>query len=251
MNFRTFALSVLLVPMLLSSSAPAAISPAAMGAVRYEVRYQSNGINMKVADATISLENGNWKGQPVLHAHASIQAVSLFRLFMNAEYLADSYLTKGRIEPLYYMNPIRKGGKEGKFECIYDGASKTVSMLFARPSAEPVQQTFPLDGRTMDLLSLLQFVRFLDSKEGSTLSMHVLKAGESVPAVLTAQGRDPERFPGVEADRFLLKMSGKGLMENGSGDRILVWRSRGNDRQLMGLEVNLGSGVMSVSVKSP
>ena len=80
--------------------------------------------------------------------------------------------------------------------------------------------------------------------------MHVLKAGLSVPATLSSQGRDTERFPDQASERFLLELKEKGLMENGSGNRIVVWRSTGSDRRLLGLEVGLGSGVMCVRVKT-
>ena len=244
---------LLLIPLLACGSffypAHAQVSPDALGTVRYEVRYQLKGIDTKVADATISLENSTWNEKQVLHSHAIIRAASVFRLFLNAEYLADAYLLPDAKEPVYYMNPIKKGGETGKFECIYDRREKTITSLFIRPSADPVQETYPLDGKSMDLLSLLHFVRFLSLSEGRSLSMHVLKAGLSVPAVLTSQGLDTERFPDVATDRFLLDMKEKGLMENGSGNKITVWRSSGSDRQILGLEVNLGSGVMSVSIK--
>ena len=249
MRFRRhlMALMALLVPGILSS-APAPVTADALGAVRYEVRYLLGGLDTKVADATISLDRATWEQQSVLHAHASIRAVSVFRLFMNAEYQADSYLTSAAREPLYYKNPIKKGGKEGKFECIYDKDSKSIHSEFERPPADPIQTSFPLDGWTMDLLSLLQYVRFLDMAEGRSQSLHLLKGGESVAATLTCLGSDTERFPGVSTDRFQLKMTEKGLMENGSGNTILVWRSSGSDRMLLALEVSLGSGVMSVSV---
>ena len=37
-------------------------------------------------------------------------------------------------------------------------------------------------------------------------------------------------------------------MENGSGNEIHLWRSTGADRRLLGLEVPLSTGSMSVSV---
>ena len=168
---------------------------------------------------------------------------------MNAEYVADSFLWPDGQRPFYYVNPIKKGGKTGKFECSYDKDTKTITMLFLNPPADSVSKTFPLDGRTMDLLSLLQYVRFLSLPVGQSQTMHVLKAGYSVPAALTCQGADTERFPGRKTERFLLDMKEKGLMENGSGNRILLWRSTGSDRQFLGMEVNLGSGVMTVSIK--
>ena len=100
----------------------------------------------------------------------------------------------------------------------------------------------------MDLLSMLQYVRFLDLAKGQSLSVHVLKGGQSVPAVLTNQGPDKERYPDRAAERFLLTMTGTGLMENGAGNKISVWRSSGSDRTLLALEVDLGSGIMVVSL---
>lgn len=241
---------LILTAVLFLSPAWAQVSSQALGAVQYEVRYQRGGVDTKVVDATITLERSTWQGQPALHAHAAIRAASVFRLFMNAEYLADSYLLPENRTPLYYINPIKKGGREGKFECTYDRAAGTVTSLFVRPGADPVQETFPLDGRTMDLLSLLQYIRFLSLPEGRFLSMHVLKAGESVPASLRSEGPDTEKIPGKAADRFMISMPEKGLMENGSGNRILVWRSSGPDRQLLAMEVSLGSGVMVATLKN-
>lgn len=239
-------LAALTVPGLLSS---APVTSESLGTLQYEVRFQGAVVNAKVADATISLGYSTWNGKKTLHANAAIYAVSIFRLFMNAEYLADSYLVPGTREPLYYMNPIKRAGKEGKFECIYDKENRSISSEFTRPPADPVLTTYPLDGKTMDLLSLLQYVRFLDLAKGKSLSMHILKGGVSVPAVLTNQGLDAERYPGRAAERFLLTMTGMGLMENGAGNKISVWRSTGSDRTLLALEVDLGSGIMSVSIK--
>lgn len=238
---------ILLVPGL--SPAPKNVSSEALGTVQYEVRYKLNGLNTKVADATISLENGTWEQQAVLHARAAIRAYSIFRLFMNAEYLADTYLTPGGQEPVYSINPIKKGNKEGKFSCIYDRSAKTVTSELVKPGADPVVETLPLDGRTMDLLSLLQYVRFQNIGAGSSRSMHLLMGNRSTTATLTNQGTDTERFPGVETERFLLRMKDHGLMENGSGKEITVWRSTGGDRRILGLETALSSGVMVVTVK--
>ena len=247
MKMLVVILAALTVPGLLSVSAP--VSSEALGTVQYEVRFLSKGLDTKVADGTVSVEYSTWNQQNALHAQAVIRAASIFRLFMKAEYLADAYLLPGGREPLYYMNPIKRAGKVGKFECVYNKAAQIITSEFVRPPAEAVVTSFPLDGRTMDLLSLLQYVRFLDLPQGRSVSMHVLKAGLSIPAVLTSQGPDVERYPDLAADRFLLSMTEGGLMENGSGNKITIWRSSGRDRRLLGLEVNLGSGIMVVSVK--
>lgn len=241
-----------LIPLAAPAEAPAAVlSPAtvpdaALGATTYEVRFVSNGLNLKVAEATIGLERATREGEHVLHANAVIHAVSIFRLFLNAEYIADAYLLPETRQPIYYMNPVKK---TGKFECIYDRASKTVTTEFVRPPAAPEKESFPLDGRTMDLLSLLENIRFIDLPEGESLNLRILKAGVSVPGVLTYEGADNERFTGREAKRFLVLMPEKGLMENNAGNRIAVWVSAGPERQMLGLEVDLGSGVMSAGVR--
>ena len=240
-------IALMLLSGLSGTSAPKAVPAESLGAVQYEVRYKLAGITSKVAEATISLENGTRDGLAVLHSHAAIQASSVFRLFMDAEYIADSYMDKERMEPVYYFNPIKKGKKEGKYECIFDSSSKSISSYFLKPPADAVVKSFPLDGLTMDLLSLLVYVRFQDIPAGKSLSMHLLMAGKCVPATLTNQGDDNDRFPGTE--RFLLKLQEGGLMENGSGNEITVWRSTAKERRILGLETALSSGVMTVSIK--
>ena len=245
--FKGFYTALLLLSALISAPASGSIPAESLGDVQYEVRYKLAGITSKVADATISLEKDNWNGQAVLHSHAAIRASSIFRLFMDAEYIADAYLTQAQQEPLYYFNPVKKGNKEGKFECTYDAKTKEITSVFQRPPADAVTKTFPLDGLSMDLLSLLVYVRYHDIPAGSSLSMHLLMGGKYVAATLTNQGPDTDRYPGTE--RFLLKMIDGGLMENGSGNEITVWRSTGNDRRILGLETSLSSGVMTVAIK--
>ena len=247
MMLKTFILLALLIPG--QFPAPKNVSSDALGAVQYEVRYKLGALDTKVADATISLEKGKWEQQAVLHSHASIRASSIFRLFLNAEYIADAYLTPGGQEPVYSFNPIKKGGKEGKFACTYDRKAKTITTEFVKPPADPVTQTLPLDGKTMDMLSLLQYVRFQNFKAGESRSLRLMMGANTVSATLNFQGADTERFPGVKAERFVLKMVERGLMENGSGSEITVWRSAGADRRILGLETALSSGVMVAAVK--
>ena len=242
------AIAAILIAGLLGAPSVKTIPSEALGPVQYEVRYSLAGIETKVADATISLEEARRDGQAVLHLHASIKASTFFQLFMNPEYIADSYITLGDMEPVYYMNPIKNGRKTGKFECIYDKKGGIVSCEFSKPGADPVYLSTPNDGFTMDLLTLIQFVRFHDIPQGKPQSMHLLMAGQSVKANLKCEGLDKERFKGREAVRYHLEMIGRGLMENGSGNEITVWCSTSPDHQLLGLSTDLGSGVMSVSI---
>ena len=245
---KTVALAAILFFNLNSAPAPNAVPAQALGPTKYEVRYKFSGKGSKVADATISLEKGNWEGKDALVSHAKITASSVFRLFMAAEYIADAYLTTDAKEPLYSINPIRKGKKEGKFECVYDTRAKTVTSEYAPPSVTPVVETYPMDGLTMDLLSFLQFVRFHDVPVGKTFDMHLLMRGKSVAATLINYGSDKEKYPGYASERIQIKMIDMGLMENGSGKDITVWRSTDGARQILGLEADLSSGTMSVSI---
>jgi hypothetical protein len=256
MKHPSFASRIIL-PLLLAGafsapcrlSAQTAVPAGALGTVEYEVRYKIMGIDTKVAVATISLENGTWEGRPALHSHSVIRANSVFKLFLNAEYVTDAYITPDGKEPLYYINPTRKGKKEGKFECSYDYKEGTIRSEYVRPPADPVVGTYSLDGNTMDLLSLLFSIRFNDIAPGESRPMNLLMSGDCIAATLTCQGIDKDRYPGVETKRLHLKMTGRGLMENGSGDEITVWCTTDSSHRLLGLETFLNSNPMVVSVQ--
>ena len=244
---------LLLVPALLSVSAfslMGKVPAGAAGSVEYEVRYRLGNVTTKVASATISLENDSWEGQSAYHTRAVIRAASVFRLFMNAEYLADAYLSASSLDPLYYLNPFKKNGKDGKVEYVYDRVAHNVRVEAVQPPADPQTVTHPLDNRTMDLLALLQYVRFRDFSAGKPVSLKVLMGTEVRSATLTPEGADEERFPGIPAERFRLKFNGRGLMENGSGNELVIWRSAGGERRILGLETALSkSGTMIATIK--
>lgn len=225
------------------------VTKAALGPVQYEVRYIWGGMNSKVADATISLEEGSWGSQTAYHSHVVIRANSIFRLFMSADYLVDTYMTKPGREPLYFINPVKRNGQNGKYEYVYDKAAKEIRSNTVLPPEDPVKASFPLDGKTMDLVSLLQYVRFQDIPSGSKQAMHVLMVGHSIAGTLFNEGNDTERYPGKTAERFRLKLTERGLMKNGAGKEIVVWCSTGTDRRILGLEVALSnSSTMVVTI---
>ena len=102
----------------------------------------------------------------------------------------------------------------------------------------------------MDLLSLLHFVRFLDlTPDSAPIKMQILMAGKSRDARILYKGIDEEKFPGISAEKILLEMTEHGLMENGSGNEIYIWRSSGPDRRLLALETELSSGAMFVRLR--
>lgn len=224
------------------------ISPDALGTVSYEVRYKLGAMNAKVATATISFDPATRGGQAAYHSHALIRTSSIFRLFISSDYVVDSWLSQSGLKPMYFINPFKKGGKDGKFECIYrPGGIEVINVV---PPKTDERSVLPPDGRTMDLLTLLHFVRFLDlDAQARPLQLKVLMGGVAYPGILTDKGKDTESIPGVEAERFLLHLTERGLMENGSGNVIHIWRSAGPDRRLLGLEVALSTGTMSIRIK--
>ena len=241
--------SVLLLSSLLVAGralAATGVPPEALGTARYEVNYQLGRISTRVASATITLDDSAWEQHAAYHSRADIKASSVFRLFMRDGYQADVYLSHTDASPLYFLNPVRKNGADGKFEYVYDAGGGLIRSETVQPKGETVSTTFPLDGRTMDLLALLQYIRLRDFSAGETLRMHLLMGGKSFAATLSCEGTDTERYPDGSVLRFHLKMTERGLMENGSGTDIHVWRSTTSDRRLLTLEVPLSSGAMHV-----
>ena len=240
-------LSALLLLLACSAADARKLPAGALGTVTYDVRYKLGAMNAKVATATISLDPATREGQAAYHTHALIRTSSIFRLFLSSDYVVDAWIGQADLQPVYFINPFKKGGKEGKFECIYRGGD--IEVVTVMPPKGTERKVLPQDGRTMDLLTLLHHVRFLEMDASSRpLSLQVLMGGSAFPGVLTCEGPDAERFPGQATERFLLRLTERGLMENGSGNEIHLWRSTGTDRRLLGLEVPLSTGTMAVSI---
>jgi hypothetical protein len=220
---------------------------AALGASTYEIRYTWGAINAKVATATISLEPARWQGQDSYHSHAFIKTSAIFRLFIGADLTVDSYIAQSDLLPLYTINPYRKGGKDCKFEYIYDRDKRMVTNVAQGPK-ETQTNRFAFDGKIFDLLTLLAYGRFEAGDKPVTLKLMLGEA--AYPAILTYQGKDTETFPGLEAERFLLRLTERGVMENGSGNELTLWRSAGPDRKVLGLEAAIDPGHMSIRIKN-
>lgn len=251
MNLKTESILGIVLSFFFMFSSPTAakrIPDSALGKAEYDVRYRHKLFNSKVATAVISLTKDKWEGHSAFHAKASIKASSIFRMFMGEEYVSDSYLTSFAA-PLYCINPLRKDKKTGKREYYYNSKSGTIESVLVWGDEKPRSKVIKQDGPTMELLSLVFFTRFYDFSKGEKIQLHVLMNGRSCPATLHLEGIDNERFPGREVERVLLEMTERGLMEDGSGNEITLWRSTGSDRTVLGLEVPLSSGVMSVRIK--
>lgn len=241
----------LLTTALFATASPARNLPKdALGTVSYDVNYNLGIINTKVATVTISLQPSTWNDIQAYYSKATVKTTPIFSLFVGSDYLAEVYLSRNDLSPLYFINPFQRKGQSGKFEYTYDSDRKVIASVTVTDVNQPaVEEDFPLDGHTMELLSLLHYVRFLDvSHNSKPISLNVLMGGKSFPAQLSYKGIDEDHFPGQQAEHFLLEMTEHGLMENGSGNELQIWRSTGKDARLLGLEAPLSAGFMSVKI---
>jgi len=249
---RRLKLSLLLLAILAETTVLGAggMPAEALGTVCYDVRYKLGGLATKVATATIGWEKSSWNGIPAFHSKAVVKPTPVFRLFISSDYLADTYFSQKSVAPLYFVNPFKHNGQDGRFEYVFEEGKKIIESTTVLGDQAPQCKEFPLDGRTMDLLSLLHFIRFLDLKDGKApLGLNILMAGKSYAAQLSGLGSDPDKFPGQPAEHLLLRMTERGLMENGSGNEIHIWRAATADRRILGLEVDLSSGRMVCTVR--
>jgi len=218
----------------------------ALGTVQYEIRYTWGAIDAKVGTISISLNPASWENQAAYHSHGFLKTSSIFKLFIGEDLTVESDIAQSDLLPLHFLNPYRKGGKDCKFEFTY-GRNGEIDALYQGPK-ETLTKTWPMDGKTFDLLSLLVFVRFRETAD-TPVKLKVLLDENCYPASLTYQGKDTEKIPGVETERFLLRLTERGVMENGSGNELLIWRSPGPDRRILCLEAPLKPGFMSIRIK--
>lgn len=218
-----------------------------LGTVNYEIRYKWGAINAKVASIDLTLNEGKWEDHPAYHSRAVIKTSAVFSLFIGADMAADCYIAQSDLQPLYFVNPHKKGGKDVRFTFVYDRKAKQIESTFEGVK-ETTTKNFPMDGKTYDLLSVIEFVRFLEASY-NTVDINLLLGEDRYPGVLVYQGKDTEKFPGRNTDRFVLRLTGRGVMENGSGNELTFWRSTGNDRKIIALEAPVNPGFMTIRIK--
>ena len=219
----------------------------ALGTVNYEIRYKWGAINAKVASIDMSVNADKWKSHPAYHAKAIIKTSAVFSLFIGADMTAEGYIAQEDVQPLYFDNPHKKGGKDVRFTFLYNRDSKQIETTF-QGVKDTSRNTFPLDGKTYDLLSVILFVRSLEAPFKSE-DLNLILGEERYPGVLVYQGRDKDKFPGQETDRFVLRLTGRGVMENGSGNELVFWRSLSHDHKIIALEAPVNPGFMTIRVK--
>lgn len=219
----------------------------ALGTVTYEIRYKWGAINAKVASIDLSLNPGKWENYQTYYSKAVIKTSAVFSLFIGADMTAEAHIDQADLQPLYFINPHKKSGKNVCFTFVYNRKTKLIESTF-QGVKDVSERTFPMDGKTYDLLSSIAFVRFLDAS-AKPVSLNLLLGEERYPGEVIYQGKDTEKFPGIETERFVIRLTGRGVMENGSGNELTLWRSTGSDHKLIGLEAPISPGFMTIRIK--
>ena len=229
-------LRFLIIPLLLLLGQP--VSPTEPGTenLRYEVRYLYGALNARVANATFTLAPDVWEGKDVYRTDIRIRVKPLFRLFLNADYIVEGRFTRPGMEPLYYFTP-----SGGECWCRYTEGEEGVYYWRKMGKMEsPEIYTYPNDGKTLELMSMLYYARTFDFKEGVPCEVKVILGGKLFPATITWEKTDTERYPGHRAQVLHLVFPERGLMENGSGNEATLWRDADGSHPILGLQVGLG-----------
>ena len=242
-----------LLPLLAFVPERKALPEQAKGETRYVVHYTRGSIRAKMATATLTMDDGVWQEKPAYYASFSVRAANVFKLFMLNEYKVHMFLSKDDMHPYYYSFPHRKKGKQRHLEFFYK-EKEVESVLHIEDYPEPVRQVFPADEHpTMDVASLSFFLRAIDPAglKDNPLRVNLLLASVEVPADITYVGEDPFFWSGETTQHLMVKMLGRGLLENGSGDEIHVWVSPEPEHPMRGLEILLGKGSVTAKMVVP
>ena len=211
----------------------------------YEVRYILGDLNTKVAKATITTTPTMWEEKDAYKAEINIKVQPFFRPFLHAKYFVEAFVTRPGMQPLYYST---SSSKENAW-CRYSEGEEGIVFWRHYKKKEPKALIFPNDGRTMELVSMLYYVRTFDFKEGEPCELKVLIGERALPATLTMEGIDTEKYPGHRAMFIRFVMLERGIMENGSGNEAYLWIDADGSRIPLGLEVALGKrGVMVCNI---
>ena len=237
---------LLIIPLLLWMGQAVSPSPSGDEICQYEVRYIVGDLNTKVAMATITTTPTMWEEKEVYKSEINIKVQPFFRLFLHAKYFVEAFVTRPGMQPLYYTT---SSSKENAWCRYSEGEEGIVFWRHFKKKQEPTILTFPNDGQTMELVSMLYYVRTFDFKEGEPCELKVLIGERALPATLTMEGIDTEKYPGHRAMFIRFVMLERGIMENGSGNEAYLWIDADGSRIPLGLEVALGKrGVMVCNI---
>lgn len=213
--------------------------------LEYELRYKLGAMKTKVANATMTLEPSEWQEQPAYLSVVKIRVAPVFRLFMRAEYMAGLYLSNPGMESVYNFSQT---GKDYTY-CYYGKGERGIHFeRHPKGRKQGEHFFFDNDGRTFELLSLLWYIRRFDFDRTETLDLKAFFTGTIMDCQVRRTGQDSEKYPGHTADCIQVDLLGRGLMENGSGNQVLVWRDTEGTRPILGLEISLGKGTMFCNI---
>lgn len=242
-----------LIPLLAAMPVRKGLPESAKGESQYEVHYNYGSIHAKMATATLTVEDATWQEMPAYFVNYTIRAANVFKLFLLNEYKVNLFLSKDDSHTYYYSFPHRKKGKERHLEFFYK-ENEVESVLQTEGFPEPVRQVYATDGLpTMDIASFVFFLRSLDPAElqGGPMRANLILVTESVPSELHYLGDDYTFWPGEAAWHYRVKMLGRGLMENHTGDEIDIWISPKPEHDFRGLEVKLGKATVLAKMVLP
>lgn len=242
-----------LLPLLAAMPVRKGLPESAKGESQYEVHYNYGSIHAKMATATLTVEDATWQEMPAYFVNYTIRAANVFKLFLLNEYKVNLFLSKDDSHTYYYSFPHRKKGKERHLEFFYK-ENEVESVLQTEGFPEPVRQVYATDGLpTMDIASFVFFLRSLDPAElqGGPMRANLILVTESVPSELHYLGDDYTFWPGEAAWHYRVKMLGRGLMENHTGDEIDIWISPKPEHDFRGLEVKLGRATVLAKMVLP
>lgn len=239
---------------LLTLAAAAALSVpvfAASGAAspfhgRYDVRFKYGVFNTKVATATYDWDASTWEKKNAYHTELTIKASPILNLFLGTDYYLELYNSAENLSPLYFHYTF----SDVVFKYWYRKAKGKTDCTIARKGKPDEHLTFPLDGNTLDIIALLNHIRFCDFESLKSLKdFNILLSGKVYPARVSYYSTSKKKFPGRTAVCVQLELLEEGLMADGSGHEILVWFSEGPEREVLGLEADLGKGYMTCFIK--
>lgn len=221
------------------------------GKTTYEVRYKWGVVDTRVANGVFTVTPDKWEGQSAYRAVATVRATPFFRLFMADEYKLELFLSREGALPLHCFSPLRTKGKECEYTLIYHQDTRQLE-AWTVSATESIQRNFSLDDGAMDIFTLFYYVQCLDAstlEQGKPLSLKVVMPRSEAPALLYYEGIDKEAVPGVVCHRYLLQFTGRGLMENRSGNTVHLWVSAGAGGKLQMLTVPLNNGVLMARIR--
>lgn len=242
-----------LLPLLAAMPVRKGLPESTKGESQYEVHYNYGSIHAKMATATLTVEDATWQEMPAYFVNYTIRAANVFKLFLLNEYKVNLFLSKDDSHTYYYSFPHRKKGKERHLEFFYK-ENEVESVLQTEGFPEPVRQVYATDGvPTMDIASFVFFLRSLNPAElqGGPTRANLILVTESVPSELHYLGDDYTFWPGEAAWHYRVKMLGRGLMENHTGDEIDIWISPKPEHDFRGLEVKLGKATVLAKMVLP